>query len=225
MPFSFVSSAPAYASSTSSAVPSKPTSTAKNDIMFALLSREDQSGEPNSVPSGWTRIEYNQSMINNFSYAGLYYKIAGPSEPSSYTWGWSASTGTRVEIATYRGGFDIDDPIDASDIYTYITNNVLVTTGSIAVANDNSPLLAIGAVYRTSGVTFTAESGFTKDVDDGDSSSDFWNFFTHSIVASTGGTGSIYTDASISLAEKNAFIVSLNPSGDDTPSLELGGGF
>lgn len=213
MPFGFIANASASQAFGSSLSPSKPTGTVKNDIMFAHLLREDANDEPNSTPTDWTRLAYIQNMITNFQYAGLYYKLVGDSEPSSYPWGWSSSTSGRIEIATYRGGFDIADPIDQSASALYTTSDVGVRAGAITVSSDNSPLIFIGGAYRTSQVTFAEQGTFGKDVDDGDTDSDFWDFFLSDVVnAGAHGGFNYYVNMSVSLSTKNGFLVALNPA-------------
>lgn len=89
----------------------KPTGTAERDLMVALVWAYEET--VSSAPTGWTEREHNQTsnvvgQPERF-HSYLYHKEAGASEPSSYTWETTTSTGAapnrRVVIVSYRGCF------------------------------------------------------------------------------------------------------------------------
>lgn len=70
-----------------------PTGVQQDDILLAFLSENELS-----LPAGWT-ILHNDSANNNF----WAYKVAGPSEPSSYTWGSGSLEPNRTSyMLAYR---------------------------------------------------------------------------------------------------------------------------
>jgi hypothetical protein len=190
----------------------KPTGVQEGDIMFAWVLRRKPTTE--TPPSGWDLIRYESvSAIE----VHLYYKVAGNSEPSSYTWSWSDDYQTLVQIAAYRGGFDQSDPIDAHAYTEYIVNDVNCVAAGISVSAPNSPLLMFAVVPAITATTFTAPSGFTEDHDSGSTAPDIWAAIFHKI-SDSGATGDQTAVLSQSLASKIGILVSLNPLSGSTPA-------
>jgi hypothetical protein len=185
----------------------KPSGVQQGDIMFALLSRLD-SALPSSVPSGWTIVDDGYTTVNR-TWA-LYYKVAGASEPSSYTWQWAASAKTLVQTVAYRDGFDTSDPIDVYSNLHYITSDYTCRGGSITVSMNSSPVVFAGGAFSGSTLSFTPPSGFTEDEDFGHTDPDFWGTFSHKTF-NAGATGDQDATSSTSGVYKHAFLVALNP--------------
>lgn len=72
----------ANTTSVTSVTINKPAGTVQNDLMIAFLSR-DASGSNMPPPSGWTQLIQND--IGTTHRAEIFYKIAGASEPASYS--------------------------------------------------------------------------------------------------------------------------------------------
>jgi hypothetical protein len=88
---------------------SKPAGAASGDLMVAAV---NVRGTPTiTAPSGWTlvRLDVNSSTMRQ----AIYTKIAATSEPSSYTWSFSAKGSTTGIIAAYQG-VDPTTPVDAA---------------------------------------------------------------------------------------------------------------
>src|SRR3989339_710373 len=129
-------------------VVAKPTNTSEGDIMIALATTYYASSFT-ATPENWNLID---SYVDNTDRYYLYYKIAGASEPASYTWTVGTSIKVTVTIGTYRGGFDSSDPIDAYSDTPYRTSDNILTAASINVTNTNSNILYVGGVntgYQT----------------------------------------------------------------------------
>lgn len=71
----------------------KPTGTAAGDIMVAFIGVGYLTLTSITPPSGWTLID-SQLLVSPDMYA--YYKVAGASEPASYTW---STTGTTLVMS------------------------------------------------------------------------------------------------------------------------------
>lgn len=202
MSFDLVGNA-ANGGSTNSVTVDKPTGTQEGDIMFALATRGDNKAEPNSTPSGWTRLAYKQGV---WDYYGLYYKVAGASEPSDYTWGWSSSSKVTVVVAAYRGGFDGADPIDTYSSTAYTSGDNICRAASVTVSSDDSPLLWVaGACVSTS---FSLPNGFTEDADSTFKAQA--GAIGHKVV-DAGATGNLDGTFGTVSTYKHAFAVALNP--------------
>lgn len=65
---------------------SKPTGVSEGDIMFMSIARNGSGGTILATPTGWT-VLYDSNNVENqgSSTCATYYKIAGASEPSTYT--------------------------------------------------------------------------------------------------------------------------------------------
>lgn len=203
---SYINTAGNGSSSTSSIACNKPTNTAENDIMIAVVGYFQDSVTP---PSGWTFLK--KVNIDSTTYVSYYYKVAGASEPSSYTWGFSSSSKARVQISTYRGGFDTSDPI-------YIANG---GNPILSPASDFN-IIFTGGCYDTSGASWYdfGVSGWTWNFTAGDGSSDF---YMGSSITNTTGNSVLSSPAYFSYGDyPSYFQIVLKPSGLSSDLLETG---
>lgn len=92
----------------------KPTGTAENDLLISAFTvTAGYTGMGDLIrPSGWSFIEYNESGLPDV-YTEIYMKVAGASEPSSYTWSWDGGINAAAIVSTYRGA-DLAYPIQAT---------------------------------------------------------------------------------------------------------------
>lgn len=214
MAFTFINIGTFDSSSATSVVIPKPTNTAENDIMFAVVNRAD-SQTFTVVPTGWTSIALSNLLGFSVDWQ-LFYKVAGASEPSDYTWTKSGIGKSRGIIVTYRGGFDITDPIDVVSNTEYETSDTTCRAVSMNVSNNNSPLLFFGIAFGTSPITFTKPSvpttDWVEDNDAGTTNSDMWYTVDSMVWSSSGATGNMDSTLSTTLTEKHAFAVALNVS-------------
>ena len=193
----------------------KPSGTAEGDILFCCIAWFS-SGKPDIdyVPAGWTLIAHHRG---NFEAQSLYYKVAGASEPSDYTWSLDGPAKTRMVCSCYIGGdFDAEDPIDVYSNTEYKVSNTTVRAASMSVSATDSPLVfwAIG-YYYDSIATFTKPSSpgtWIEDDDVGDNDSDWSIEVCSQIWSSSGATGDMDATASLSMTLKHGFAVALNPS-------------
>lgn len=79
----------------------KPSSTAAGDILVANITVDKGASTMVSTPTGWTLIR----RTNNDIKVGIasYWKLAGGSEPTSYTWTISPSARAVGGITRYGG--------------------------------------------------------------------------------------------------------------------------
>jgi len=191
----------------------KPSGTSEGDILFCLIGIRYETVD--SVPSGWNLLASNTGNSDKYY---LYYKIAGASEPSSYTWSFTGSDQIRMVCSCYTSGdFDASDPIDVVSSTEYRSYNDTLRAASMSVTADNSPLVFLGGVYNAStSVTFTKPSAPTsdwvEDDDAGSSGSDFWMTVCSMIWTGSGATGDMDAGMSGSTLAKHAFAVALNPT-------------
>lgn len=134
-------------------VANKPTGTDVDDLMVAFMCNNAAGGRLWSPPSGWTAV-VNQNASPNIS---VCYKVAGASEPSTYTWTLSGSaTSNVIVIATYRGA--VYDTVGT--ISTALSGSVQ-TAPAITLAASNSTILAF--FCSSDGATWSSpSSGLTS---------------------------------------------------------------
>lgn len=206
MAFTFVASTN-NVSTSSTVTGNKPTGTADNDIIFADIFTKD-STLPSGIPSGWALLE---TVVNGSQHA-VYWKVAS-SEGSS--WSWTSGGGvfnTSITILTWRGGFNISDPIDISANNQDGTGTGMsVSLGSVGAVN--SPIIYFSSV--TSNTTNTKDatpiSGWTDDYNAVTSS---LRLLVSSLVwSSSGSFGNITSTLGVSTlgAFKGNIAVALNP--------------
>ena len=218
----FINAAHYDSAGSTTAVVNKPTNTADNDIMFALI-RRNIIAEPTTVPTGWTLIGNREDATYNQEY-WLYWKLAA-SEGANYTWEWADAARICATIVTYRDGFNTADPIDVVSNTPYVDNNTTVRSATMTVSAANSPLVNFANGYGGSEITFTKPSMPTTDwvenIDFGSVDSRCWREICSMVWTGSGATGDIDATASLSLDAKHGFAVGLNPAAGGQPS---GGG-
>lgn len=208
MAFSFVNSSE-YNSTNSwgSATVNKPSWTLDNDIMFAVVRSYNYASTSN--PSWWTKLWTWPNQME------LWYKVAS-SEPSDYTWTWSAWNITRIWIFTYRWWFDTADPIDVVSNTLYSTSNTTLRAASMSVSQENSPLVFLGMAYKTTALSFTKPSvpttDWVEDYDWWDAWPDMYNEICSMVRTSSWATWNIDATANATPTFKHAYAVALNPS-------------
>lgn len=205
MALAFINSSNADATGTSVTC-TKPTDTTNGDLMIALfVQRDDTAYTP---ASNWNQIATYQTTAVT---ATLYYKVAS-SEPSDYTWTIDLSEQCSLDVVTFRGGFNISNPIDVVSNTAYTTLNSTVRAASMNVTNTNSLLVfcPIGHVSTSASYTFTTPTVPTSDwvehFDTGNTTQDIFRSFCSMTWTSSGATGDIDSTMSIgSQTAKHAF--------------------
>jgi outer membrane protein assembly factor BamB len=92
---------------------SKPTGTVQNHVMIASIGVRPNTATI-TAPSGWTLVRRINNTTASANSLAVYYKVAGGSEPASYAWTFSTSTGVAGGIQTFSG-VDTTTPIDVEN--------------------------------------------------------------------------------------------------------------
>ena len=138
----------------------------EHDLMLAFVAvGETGATQPTfTPPAGWTLVDSEFDSASgpaNYVKAAVYRKIAGASEPSTYTFTTDLATSSRfgVIIAAYSG-VDTAAPIaQVNSSNGDTSNNTNRPTGSITTTGDRYMVLCVGD--RNSS-TYTAPSGYTQ---------------------------------------------------------------
>ena len=128
-------------SSRNSITLSRPAGTSAGHVMVASIASNDDPGF--SAPAGWT-------LVRDDSVAGLlrqavYVKVAGPSEPTSYTWTLPEWRRVAGGITAYSG-VDTTQPVDAHAAATDATSGTAVTGPSVTATVPDTLLVHLAAI-------------------------------------------------------------------------------
>jgi hypothetical protein len=111
--------------------------------------------------SGWTLVRRTDNATGNANSLAIYYKVAGASEPTSYSFTFSTSTGAAGGIAAFSG-VDTTNPIDVDGGQNTASGLTLAApTVTTRFAND----MIITTHAFSSSATFTPPSGMTEAFD------------------------------------------------------------
>jgi hypothetical protein len=136
----------------------KPTGVLANDVLVAQIVINGSSTVI-TPPSGWILI-LNTKSSSSIEEAS-YYKVAGASEPSSYSWTFGTSQPATGGISSYSG-VDLSSPVDAKS-GKYNASTATATFTQITTTVPNDMLLAFVGV--SGNTTITPPSGFTENYD------------------------------------------------------------
>lgn len=191
---------------------SKPSGTADNDIMFAIVKRLTANSW-STVPTGWSLAATDDDAGSTTSH-DLYYRVAS-SEGTSYSWIQSGASRTGCSIYTWRDDFDTADPIDVVSNTSYETNDTNVRGASMTTSAANEVLLFFGLSHASSSQTFspaTVPATFSENADGGSTDSRFFRTAASVVWSGSGATGTMDATLSASNQSKHAFVVALNPA-------------
>jgi hypothetical protein len=146
------------AADATSVLANKPTGVAPNDILIGIISANSISVTP---PSGWTMFD---SDNNGVLYTKLYYKVAGGSEPSDYT--WTCASGPIVaSIAAFRGCDTAAPIVNSSASTNSATAPEPVTTPEMANDSTNGRMFYVRSSYIASATPITfASTQFVEEI-------------------------------------------------------------
>lgn len=193
----FVASASTQnASSGTTLTINKPTGTVDGDLMVAVMSRASGNTDWTS-DTGWTEVA-DQSSNPDLSVA---YKVAGPSEPSTYTFTSLTASTFSGSILTYRYA-----AYDTIGSFTTGTNPLILP--SISPSESQSILIAAGARAAAS-VTLGTPTSMTARVTDNDATSPSYIVCDQTVAKGPTGTRSMSTG---SLSEVAGIMLALKPT-------------
>jgi hypothetical protein len=164
----------------------KPSNVSQNDILVADVVVNGGDAATITAPSGWTLIRRTDNDTNTAM--ASYYKVAGSSEPSSYTWSIDSQTRAEGGITRYSG-VDMSNPVDTSA--GNFGRGTTATTSAITTASNNEGVIALyGFDVGNSGNYFSAPSGMTEKYDVSNSPLGPSTAADDALQTSAGSTGS-----------------------------------
>lgn len=177
---------------------SKPTGVVSGDVLVAVIEVNNPSNVP-ATPAGWTLLDSGSTGPSS----ATYYKVAGGSEPSSYS--WTVANLAAGVIAAYTG-CDPVNPVNVHGALNRTTASPLTATSITTTAP--CKIIFVAGIGGTPTITtptgFTArgtaagaaDSAFLADMDQG----------------ATGATGNV-TAAIGSTNNGYASLIALKPAG------------
>lgn len=157
----------ATAASGTSVTANKPTGVVSGDLLLAVFTNNNQTV---TRPSGWTQLFYTSASTGNSWSTGVYYKVAGASEPSSYTFSVPSAFPLVLSITAWSG-VDNTTPIGTQFVDTASGSVSEPHTGPAKTVSITDGRLIYVRAVRYAGSTVptfsTAAGGVTELADVG----------------------------------------------------------
>jgi hypothetical protein len=131
----------------------RPAGSAAGHVLVAAIGANDDTVI--SAPSGWTAVRQDVSGAVRQS---VYVKVAGPTEPTAYTWTLSGTRRVAGGITAYSG-VDPSQPIDAVNGSSN-PSSTAAPAPSITTTTDRTMLVHLATVNAEG--TMTAPAGWTE---------------------------------------------------------------
>jgi hypothetical protein len=195
----------------------KPTGTVQDDVMIGTIGVRPETVTI-TPPAGWTLVRRINNANANANSLAVYYKVAGASEPASYTWTISANTGVAGGIQTFSG-VDTTNPIDVENGQN-TPNGLDHATPSVDTTVDNAMLVTSHTF--SSAATWTEPTGMTEgfDVLGGLQATEG----NHVLQPTAGATGAKTATAAADADVGNAHILALRPATTGAATTTIGDG-
>ncbi|MBI2271952.1 MAG: T9SS type A sorting domain-containing protein [Bacteroidetes bacterium] len=178
-----------------------------NDLLLAQISGRITAKAAVIPPAGWIKVRSLSSIPNQHA-TFIFYKIAGASEPATYTFKDSAKNvfSDRLGAITVYRGVDVSSPINAED--GVVTSSSPYSTPAVTTTVDSCLLVTLYS-SATSG-TWTVSSGRSVEYDTTGAQSSFVSIMSADstqLIAGSVGTLS----ASQANASGTAAVIALQP--------------
>lgn len=145
----------------------KPAGTASGDVLIAFCMYYGQDAGP-TPPSGWTEIDYASEVTpktNSGHRLHAWYRVAGGSEPSTYTWSMvNTDLYSAFAIVCYSG-VNTSSPIDGTPSFQFNGTSASMSAASITTTVANAMLVFLGCAGDSAAFSATPPSSFTERVD------------------------------------------------------------
>jgi Tfp pilus assembly protein PilV len=138
----FRSAASAVTAGGTSVTVTTPSGTTSGDVLLAAIMIDSNGSIP--TPSGWTLIRTDAA--NTTVRLGLFYKVAGSSEPASYTFSGLPTNSYVVSGINAYSGVDTSSPIDVSGSST--GTSATASAPSLTTTQTNTQLVAFWAAQK-----------------------------------------------------------------------------
>lgn len=143
----------------------KPTGTVQDNVMIAAIAVRPDTATI-TAPSGWTLVRKDTNASAIPDQLNTYSKVAGASEPASYSWTIGVNTGAAGGILSFSG-VNTASPIDVSGGQQVIGTTTSIVAPSVNTTEVNTMLVTFHCVTSsgTAGSAWTPPTGMTEAVD------------------------------------------------------------
>ncbi len=199
-----------------------PAGTVQGNVMMATVTVTGTTAP--TAPSGWTVAK---SSTGTALRQATYYRVAGASEPASYSWSLGSSRAAAGGIVTYNG-VNQTAPVDATATANGASGNAEIASVTTSAANDQ--VLAI--VSFATATTVSADPSTTERYEESSASTtgeaaDFAQAAAGATAAKTatpGSSGSVWISATIALRDASQATLSISTAAAPTFSANLNSG-
>jgi hypothetical protein len=200
----------------------KPTGVAQGDVMLATVTATSTTAP--TAPSGWTVVK---SISGTALRQATYYKVAGASEPASYSWGLSPSRAASGGIVDYSG-VNQTAPVDATASASGASGNAVAASVTTSAANDQ----VLAVVSFATSTTVAADATTTERYEASSSSTtgeaaDFAQATAGATSAKTAiptASGSAWIAATVALRDASQATLSVSTAAAPAFSANLNSG-
>jgi len=149
----------------------KPAGTTQGDLLLAVVAHQVGQYRSMTAPTGWTAVPNTDWADGNNARIHAWYKFAGNSEPSTYTFTLTGGSGQDTSGGMLAlSGVRQTAPIDASGGQSNGPNSSTAVTAPSITTSTANPLLVFGGACANVS-TFTPPPGMTEQWDRATSSS------------------------------------------------------
>jgi len=180
----------------------KPASVKQNDLMLVHLSVGSPTGAGATPPAGWNLIRYDNNSASIGTW--LYYKVAGASEPSAYTFSVSSGLNLIGAIMAYGGIDPVSPVINSGGTSTSGTSH---STPSVATTSDSAVITTFFSFYGQT--TFTPPFNSNERYDYSNAQNHWKTISGNDFILTPAGTSGIVTATSSGSGNGIAQIVAL----------------
>lgn len=193
----------------------KPTGVVSGDVLYAELMTFANEGTT-TPPSGWSQISTRQVMTFNNTNVTWWRKVAGTSEPTSYTWTFTNAVSANGSVEAWYN-VDTATPEDATASWNSgSAGNTNLTVPSVTPTVSGGVQMTLMANYI--GTYGTTPTGWTQDWTDGGQS----NGGGHRNATLTASTATGTTTWPVGGGDCCALSIALKPTGGSTTNTQTG---
>lgn len=196
----FVASAQAQNANALTVVISKPTGTQQGDLLIGLCAAA--TGRTWTGDTDWTEV-IDQGSAPSIRVA---YKIAGASEPASYTFSLSSATNASGVIVTFRNA-----AYDTVGTIRTTASSSVQTAPAITLSSSSSAILALFAHDIGSRTWSSPTSGLVSTATDSDANNPSWALYRE-LNLSSGSTGTRSSTVSNVTGNIGCLLVGIKPA-------------
>src|SRR6187200_2816128 len=168
----------------------KPTGVQANDLLVAHV-MVTGNVTASIAGSGWTAI--TSGTAANQATQASFYRIAGGSEPASYSFTWTGSQAAAATVTAYYGVLS-SSPFDVFSAIASTNNTTSVTAGTLTTtANDDIVLAFFGSASNS---TYTPPGGWNERGDIG--TTGISGSVADEIKVTAGATGNVSATSTVS---------------------------